>query len=393
MNDERAMILTMLREGKISVDEADALLDVLNDDAGAAASHAAPSDAQASGSAGTAPVADDDRASGGRAAAGDDRATRDAAAGDDSVAGGASASGDDDGPTRDDRTAGGRSAADDDRATGDGGRRGSTDFRFDFDPSSLSEGIRAVLGSVKETMSGVSESLKHAFSEFGDLDIHFDLDREMGRRRAEEQRRLSLSADGYDRLHVSTAWGDIRVSGADTDRVEVVADVASWAATDEEAAARLRELVVELVPRDGVLVLELAPGTRRTRTDCQIVVPRRFGVSVSSGSGDIWLEDVEGSQSVQTASGDISVASVGGDRSAHHLLSLDRIGDHVRQRTIIADRAGKHERGLGFHERVHEPGREHALSDGLGYRTAPPVGIDRSKMMLMTAHREHAVCE
>ncbi|TVQ20721.1 MAG: hypothetical protein EA382_14525 [Spirochaetaceae bacterium] len=272
MNDERAMILTMLREGKISVAEADALLDVLNDDAGAGGFSAARP--------GGSPAPDQP---------GDD----------------AKPSGDDAKPSGDDAKSGGRGA----------------DFRFDFDAAGLSDGIRAVMGSVRETMSGVSETLKNAFSEFGDLDIHFDLDQGLGKRRVEDTRRLSTDAGSSDRLHVSNVWGDLRVRGGSSDAIAAEVRVTAWAATEEEAATRLRSITVDLVERDGAIVVDVTGAERKTRIDIDVTVPRRFGVTASSASGDVWIEEVDGAQSVRTASGDISVASVGASRVGHHVFS------------------------------------------------------------------------
>ena len=95
---------------------------------------------------------------------------------------------------------------------------------------------------------------------------------------------------------------------------------------------------VELVERDGAWVLETRLGSERgTRVDVELNVPHGFSVTVSTASGDLWLENLTGSQNVKTMSGDVNVASLGsgvGDRSScqHEERRCDRSVARRRRR-------------------------------------------------------------
>ncbi|MFW5745767.1 MAG: DUF4097 family beta strand repeat-containing protein [Spirochaetota bacterium] len=295
MNDERSMILKMLQEGKISVEEADALLDVLNEpevDAGGGFSKA---DAGGHGT--------------------------------DATPGPAPAS-----KRADDR------GRDDDHGAHPGGEQrgehrgegaGAQGFRFDFDLSGLQDTLRTTMGSVRETMQGVSASLRDAFSGLGDLENLGDLARTMGKVRASDARELAADTGETGTLRVSNKWGDVRVTGVDAARVSVTARVTCWAADEEAARAAVAATAVRLDEEAGEWVLSSDLGSEQaTRIDYELEVPRGLGVSVTTASGDLWLEDLAGSQTVNTMSGDVTVASLGSTASDAQSVST-KSGDVI----------------------------------------------------------------
>lgn len=297
MNDERAMILKMLQEGKITVDEADALLDVLNEQAAADASgFAADARSAASGNEGGSSASDSGR---------------------DTHAGSGSAGGS------------GTSRVFAERDEEGAGARDESGVKVDIDLSGLKESLRATMGSVRETIRGVSETLRDAFSGLGDVEVHTEFGRAMGRERADEERSLAAESGADGALRVANAWGDIRITGADVARITGSAQITAWAATEEEAEEAVRETLVRLAREDGEWVLssELAARTR-TRIDLELTVPRAFAVTVTGASGDLWLEDLAGSQNVNTLSGDIDVASIGSSTADRHVIST-KSGDVV----------------------------------------------------------------
>ncbi|HKJ86061.1 MAG TPA: DUF4097 family beta strand repeat-containing protein [Spirochaetia bacterium] len=290
MNDERAMILKMLQDGKISIDEANALLDVLNE----------PADDLGAGfaKAGDAPLSDSRRAS--EPPPSGSRVFKEPSEGD-----------------RREKRPGG----DDDDPLGGIG--------IDIDLSGLKESLRATMGSVRETMKGVSDSLGKAFSGAADFDFAGEFGRAMGRVRAEDEREIHATAGTTGSLRIENTWGDVRVTGVAGDAITGSARVACWASDPESAQEALRETTVELVEREGVWVLETRLGSERgTRIDVELNVPQAFAVTVSTASGDLWLENLTGSQNVKTMSGDVNVANLGSGAGDRQLVST-KSGDVI----------------------------------------------------------------
>ena len=293
MNDERSMILKMLQDGKISLEEANALLDVLNEEPEEDAGGFAKTEEGAQADA-------DSSAAGPRP-------------------GGASSTSS--------ASAGGASSSREGGSTGTGaGPRG---VHVDVDLSGLKESLRMTMGSVRETIRGVSDTLRDAFSDLGDVDIVQEFGRAMGRVRAADERELHAQAGSSGTLRIAHKWGDVRVTGVDATAISGTARVTCWAADQEAADAALGATSLELVNENGEWVLEGHPGSERgTRIDVELTVPRGFDVSVSTASGDLWLEDLAGSQTVNTMSGDINVASLGSGSGDVHTVST-KSGDVI----------------------------------------------------------------
>ncbi len=272
MNDEREMILRMLKDGKISVAEAQALLGVLEEERDETGFSAAPA----------------------REATGDAGSTTARPGGD----------------TEHAEHAGDREHAEDhherhadEDAHEHRGDRGPFDFKIDLD--GLSE-------SVRQTMRGVSDALKGAFDGLADLDIGAEIHRAMGRNRAETERDATLSAEGATGFSVRNDWGDVRVTGEERSDVAVVARVSAWGASMEEAQQTLAGVTVSLqLDSDGIIVLkEGLPDQprRRVRIDYEVRVPTALNLRAHTASGDLWIEGVTGTHQVSTASGDITIA-------------------------------------------------------------------------------------
>ncbi len=288
MNDERSMILKMLQEGKISVEEADALLDVLNEPEVETEGGFSKADAGGHGGGATSgPAPAFKRA--------DDRA----------------------------HSGGGH------RREGERHGSGAEGFRFDFDLSGLQDTLRTTMGSVRETMQGVSASLRDAFSGLGDLENLGDFARTMGKVRSSDVRELGADTGEAGTLRVSNKWGDVRVTGVDATRASVTARITCWAADEEAASAAVAATAVRLDEEAGEWVLASELGSEQaTRIDYELQVPRGFSVSVTTASGDLWLEDLAGSQTVNTMSGDVTVASLGSTASDAQSVST-KSGDVI----------------------------------------------------------------
>ena len=317
MNDERAMILKMLQEGKISLEEADALLDVLNEP-GVPEGGGFSAEPQASDTAKAGPEPDAAERPG-RSDAHRERASRaDAAAGAETATGAEASS-------RDEQRS----------------RQGGPRFSFhrpagedvEFDLSGLKDLLRTTMGSVRETVEGVSDSLREAFSETGDAGVANAFARAMGKVRASDERELTAETGSQGRLQVTNTWGDVRVTGVEATTITARARITCWAADEELASAALADTQLRLEERDGAWAFsaELSSklgSARGTRIDVELLVPRDFDVTVSGASGDLWLEDLRGSQTVNTMSGDVNVASLGTGADSRHRAST-KSGDVI----------------------------------------------------------------
>ncbi|MEE8442066.1 MAG: DUF4097 family beta strand repeat-containing protein [Spirochaetia bacterium] len=291
MQDERSMILNMLKEGKISVEEAEALLEVLNE--------------------GT------KEEPGGFAAADSEEPSVHAH-----------------GERKHDphKVIFTIDASDEEHRTAGDGKRDGKSRGFSFDFGGLKDSLR-------ETMKGVSEAVKDVMSELSDLDLGNEIFRAMGKIRSEASDEITESVGEASRLSISNKWGDIRVTGDDASTdvgafagsVTVRAKIAAWGRSRAEADEAIAKVGVRLEQegetwhvRSGLEKASL----ERVRVDYEITLPRRMGVSVSTASGDIWIEELDGEQSIKTLSGDITVADLGSDPATAQVMKT-KSGDVV----------------------------------------------------------------
>lgn len=141
---------------------------------------------------------------------------------------------------------------------------------------------------------------------------------------AEEVRRtVDASPDGLVNI-VNTA-GSITVSGWSRDSVEVVADLGK----------NVEELIVER-DDDEVLVkvkLQKRHG-RSSSTQLEIKVPQNSALKIASVSSDIEVNDVRGSQQLQTVSGDVEVHAFAADIDAESVSGdVTVVGEGASLRT------------------------------------------------------------
>lgn len=205
-------------------------------------------------------------------------------------------------------------------------------FNFDFDLGGLKESLR-------ETMKGVSEAVKDVMGELSELDLGKEVFRAMGKIRSEASDEITESVGEATSLSISNKWGDIRVTGDDlrvtgdddADSITVRAKVTAWGRSQEEADEAIGKFGVRLEQegdtwhvRSGLEQASLG----RIRMDYEITLPRRMSVSVASASGDIWIEELDGEQSIRTLSGDITVADLGSDPTTAHVMKT-KSGDVV----------------------------------------------------------------
>jgi len=203
-----------------------------------------------------------------------------------------------------------------------GGRSGS--FNLDID-------LGGIRDTVREAMKGVSEAVKGVVGELSDLDLGNEIFRAMGKVRAEVEDEVTQKVGEATTLQIHNKWGDIRVTGTETDDITVRAEGVAWGGSQDEANGVIDDLGLRLERRDAAWVVVTGLENRthgRVRLDFEISLPRRMGVDVATASGDIWIEDLEGRQSIKTLSGDVTVADIGSGIGSEQVIKT-KSGDVV----------------------------------------------------------------
>lgn len=251
MSDERVMILTMLKEGKITVEEAEALLDALGEERPSAAD----------------------------------------------VGRGQS-----------------RGAHDGPREQEEAPRAWSSWSTLGQDigetvraaVGSVRTGVEPWLG---EVLSSLTEELRAAGGAGSASGLVRDL---FGLASASEDVTLAHRAPEGGRLLVRNPRGDVRIAPSRDADVRVRAHKTAWARNDAAARDLLSELRVALVPDGPDLVLQIEPDrgeppARRFRVDLDIEAPEQISTGVLVKSGDLRARDLLGDLEVQITNGDMDI--------------------------------------------------------------------------------------
>lgn len=228
MNEEREMVLRMLKEGKISVEEADALLQALAEESETPALAAAP---------------------------------------------GAGA----DGPGVD---------------------------------------IRVELGDlVRELTESIPKEVIHLerLKDLGEFRRHFKFGwrgivsalQGLGEGQAEESSELPMVSG--ERLELRHAWGDIRLSRSQDDRLRMKARKRVWAATAADATREAGALSVQPRREGSTVYLGVRRVEGRVRVDMDVLVPDGVAVVLDVAKGDVRVEGLHGRVEAHVARGDVQV--------------------------------------------------------------------------------------
>ncbi|MBU1356527.1 MAG: DUF4097 domain-containing protein [Candidatus Edwardsbacteria bacterium] len=170
---------------------------------------------------------------------------------------------------------------------------------------------------VAEAMAGVKEGLQGLKGLKGLKDIHIEMDDLRGSEKAEEEKVITVPAQGVTILSVSQPRSDFEITGTDGDQINIRADIQVWAEEQDEAEEKLRSLDITTENDSGTLRIKLdgPPWTkkRRTKVDFTIEMPRHITAEISSASGDITVSGLHKGARLNTASGDISVSDCIGE--------------------------------------------------------------------------------
>jgi hypothetical protein len=132
-----------------------------------------------------------------------------------------------------------------------------------------------------------------------------------------------------DTLRVAPAAGDVRVTGADVEGIEVVMRLTSGL-----SSPRVR---TEL--RDGTLVLEDdCPGVvfGSCNVDYEVRVPRDVAVLVDSGAGDVEAANLTAGVDLESSAGSVEVRDVSGPQVRLSSSAGDVTGERLAASTVDA---------------------------------------------------------
>lgn len=134
----------------------------------------------------------------------------------------------------------------------------------------------------------------------------------------EEERDLSLDADGIGSLDIEAGAGSLEVTGiAGQDHIVVKATIVVVDADEDEAARIIaKRMELSLEERDGKAVLEsgfdggLMGSEANARIDLEVTVPAGLPLEIDDSSGSIDVRDIAADVKIDDGSGSIDVENV-----------------------------------------------------------------------------------
>lgn len=336
MSEERQRVLRMLKTGKITVEEAEALIRALEEAEGEVGGYSedavhvgVPADetaAEVPGQAAQIPTA----GSGREQSAGSSQAAG-VAPGDEDLAG---------------------------------------EFRRLIDEIVSSVDVDEIVRSVRGSVETIRESLEKSRFDAGRVRAEV---RRAARRAREETRKaarecgrhglgmsISRAIDGlwgmeevggswsYDgelpagkTLVIRNTWGDVKLNPSPDALLHARASKRAWGRDEGDAAATLDQLRVTARWEGGAFEIRAhPPATRRTRVDFDIQVPSGVEVDLSQVRGDVEAEGLSGSLVVHTTSGDVKARDQSGSLRVESIrgdVEAMRVGGEVRIRSKRGD--------------------------------------------------------
>ncbi len=172
---------------------------------------------------------------------------------------------------------------------------------------------------VAEAMAGVKEGLQGLKGLKGLKDIHIEMDDLRGSEKAEEEKEITVPAQGVSILSVSQPRSDFEITGTDGDQISIRADIQVWAEEQDEAEEKLKSLDITTENDSGILRIKVdgPPWTkkRRTKVDFTIQMPRHIIADISSASGEISVSSLHNGTKLNTASGEIEISGCQGENN------------------------------------------------------------------------------
>lgn len=182
--------------------------------------------------------------------------------------------------------------------------------------------IRVELGDlVRELTESIPKEVIHLerLKDLGEFRRHFKFGwrgivsalQGLGEGQAEESSELPMVSG--ERLELRNAWGDIRLSRSQDDRLRVKARKRVWAATAADATREAEALSVQPRREGSTVYLGVRRVEGRVRVDMDVLVPDGVAVVLDVAKGDVRVEGLHGRVEVHVARGDVTLRDVDGD--------------------------------------------------------------------------------
>jgi len=182
--------------------------------------------------------------------------------------------------------------------------------------------IRVELGDlVRELTESIPKEVIHLerLKDLGEFRRHFKFGwrgivsalQGLGEGQAEESSELPMVSG--ERLELRNAWGDIRLSRSEDDRLRVKARKRVWAATAADATREAEALSVQPRREGSTVYVGVRRVEGRVRVDMDVLVPDGVAVVLDVAKGDVRVEGLHGRVEVHVARGDVTLRDVDGD--------------------------------------------------------------------------------
>jgi DUF4097 and DUF4098 domain-containing protein YvlB len=127
----------------------------------------------------------------------------------------------------------------------------------------------------------------------------------------------SAPAAGMKRIVFENPRGNIKVTGGDTQTVEVTGQETIRSYARQEADHTHDATPVEIVQEGDHLLVrtnqDRAPNNQRTSDDLEVAVPHGMAVEARAGTGDFEIADIAGDVDLTSDRGDVRLSGVGGN--------------------------------------------------------------------------------
>ncbi len=159
-------------------------------------------------------------------------------------------------------------------------------------------------------------------------------------------------------LSIGNIWGDVKLEPSPDGRLHLEAATRAWGHDEAEARSHRDQIRITAADEGSAYAVRVEPPAgnlpRRFRVDFDIKVPAGVSVAVSQAKGDIDAQGLTGTLTISVASGDVTVRGQGGSvrvESAKSDVTLERIGGDARVSSkhgdvVLADVGGRAEVSL-----------------------------------------------
>ena len=134
--------------------------------------------------------------------------------------------------------------------------------------------------------------------------------------RYERTEQTSAAMAETEQISIDTSFGEITITGAETNDCNVTAKITGQAPTDDEARSLAEQTHIKLETAGKTLVVKAEkPHVRNNRSimiSYNIIVPTKTGIKCKSSYGEIKLTNIRGNVIARTSFGDIVAENIAG---------------------------------------------------------------------------------